>query len=94
MSLSENHPILLLKLGIEFVQTHVRKNYNGQKTESDISELYIIDKYLLQITYKGLKLGKADSNGMYENITEVPGISEKIIEEMKEYAKEKFGIEL
>ncbi len=78
LSLSKTNPNNLLKLGIE-VQSRIdpRSGFN-------ISMLHILDKYRLYFTTEGTKLEKVDFYGQYRDIYSEIGISEKIINEIKE----------
>lgn len=87
-SLVLNQPHLLMKLGIEV--------HMGSQSESglDFPSLYILDKYRLFLSRRGLHLQKVNQYGQYQDVSNVEGISDKIIQEIKENTRKKFIINI
>ncbi len=88
LSLAKNKPELLIKLGIE---VESRFDQNSGRT---ISKLHILDKYRLFISTKGLKLEKVDFYDNYQDIYTQVGISDKIVNEIKEKCHKDYEIKI
>ena len=87
-SLAKNKPELLIKLGIE-----VESRFD-QRSGMTFSKLHILDKYRLYITTNGLKLEEVDFYGQYQDIYTQVGITDKIINEIKEKCHKDYKIKI